>query len=93
MHLIAVAADLMTSVIPDPHAAAPPGSGPILTVLNWISWICLVAGIAGFLISAGSLALAHHNGRPSESFKGMAYAIGSSILVGSVGGIMQIFQV
>ena len=79
-------------IIPNPTPVAPPGAAPVLVVLNWVSWGCLVVALLGFLISAGGLALAHHNGRASESFKGLAYAIGASILVGAAGGIMQIFQ-
>jgi hypothetical protein len=94
MHLLisGISTGLMNGVIPNPTPVAPPGSGPVLVVLNWVSYGCLVIALLGFLISAGSLALAHHNGRASESFKGLAYAIGASILVGAAGGIMQIFQ-
>ena len=55
----------------NPTPEQPPGTDGILTVLNWISWIVIVAGMAGFLISAGTLAFAAFTGREVNSFKGM----------------------
>ena len=79
-------------IIPNPTPVAPPGVGPVLMVLNWVSYGCFVLALLGFLLSAGKLALAHQRGEAQESFKGLAYAIGASILVGAAGGIMQLFQ-
>jgi hypothetical protein len=77
--------------LPQPHPVQPPGTDAILTVLNWMSYGCLILALGGFLAAAGSLAVAHHTGRPVDSFKGLAYAVGSAILVGAAGLIMQMF--
>lgn len=85
------AAAAVPAFVPSPTPEAPPGSEPILTILNWISWICIVGAVAGFLIAAGGLAFAHHTGREMNNFKGLAFALLAAILVGGVGGIVQVF--
>jgi len=93
MHTLA--STIMTSVangiVPNPTPEAPPGSEPILMVPNWVAWGVIIVAVLGFLLSAGKLALAHQRGESSESFKGLAFAIGACILVGGAGGIMQAF--
>lgn len=81
----------VTGIIPNPTPEAPPGSEPILTVLNWVSWIAIILAVAGFIVSAAGLAFAHHSGREMNNFKGLAFAILAAILIGGVGAIMQIF--
>ena len=35
----------VTGIIPNPTPEAPPGSEPILTVLNWVSWIAIILAV------------------------------------------------
>ncbi|WP_298461185.1 hypothetical protein [uncultured Cellulomonas sp.] len=89
--LTAAAYNVLTGVIPNPTPEAPPGSEPILQVLNWVSWLAIIVSVAGFIVAAGGLAFAHHSGREMNNFKGLAFAILAAILIGGVGAIMQIF--
>ena len=77
--------------LPNPSPEQPPGTEGVVTILNWISWIVMVGGIAGCLISAGYLAFAAWTGREINGFKGLVLAIIACILAAGVGGIMQIF--
>ncbi len=77
--------------LPNPSPEQPPGTEGLVTILNWISWIVMVGGIAGFLISAGYLAFSAWTGREINGFKGLVLAIIACILAAGVGGIMQIF--
>ncbi|RDH95055.1 hypothetical protein DEU32_11420 [Curtobacterium sp. AG1037] len=81
----------LAGVLPNPTPEQPPGTDGFVTVINWISWIAIFLGIAGFLVSAGTLAFASFTGREINSFKGLVLAIVTCILVGGVGGIMQVF--
>ena len=77
--------------LPNPTPEQPPGTDGFLTVLNWISWIVIIAGLAGFLISAGTLAFAALTGREVNSFKGLVLAIIVCILASAAGTIVQVF--
>lgn len=39
-------------IIPDTNPEPPPGAEGLTTLLNWISWACLIAAFVGFLVSA-----------------------------------------
>jgi hypothetical protein len=75
----------------NPTPVAPPGSEPILTIVNWVSWGAIVVAVIGFIVAAGGLALAHHTGREMDNFKGLAFALIAAILVGAAGTIVQTF--
>jgi len=77
--------------LPNPTPQQPPGTEGIITVLNWLSWIVIVAGLAGFLISAGTLAFAAFTGREVNSFKGLVLAIIVCVLASAAGVIIQVF--
>lgn len=77
--------------LPNPTPEQPPGTDGFLTVLNWLSWIVIVAGLAGFLVSAGTLAFAAFSGREVNSFKGLVLAIIVCILASAAGVIIQVF--
>lgn len=48
--------------VPDPSPVAPPGSDDFTTVLNWVFWIALAAGVLGFII-AGIMMMLQSSGR------------------------------
>ena len=77
--------------LPNPTPEQPPGTDGFLTVLNWLSWIVIVAGLAGFLVSAGTLAFAAFSGREVNSFKGLVLALIVCILASAAGVIIQVF--
>lgn len=90
MSLLTITTNL-AGVLPNPTPEQPPGTDGFVTVLNWMSWIGIIIGVAGFLASAGTLAFAAWTGREINSFKGLVLAIVACILVGAVGGIMRVF--
>ena len=84
-----LALSLMT--IPNPTPEAPPGSEGLLTLLNWLSWIVIICGLAGFLISLCLLAFSAWTGREVVGVKGLVIAIVVCILATSAGTIIQFF--
>lgn len=90
MDLMATASTF-ASVIPNPTPEQPPGTEGITTLLNWIAWIVIVLGVAGFLASAGSLAYAAFSGGEVRSLKGLALAIIVCGLATGAGAIMAVF--
>ena len=54
----------LVSAVPNPSPEAPPGSSDFLTVLNWVMWIALAAGVLGFII-AGVMMMLQSQGRMS----------------------------
>ena len=77
--------------IPNISPEQPPGTEGLTTALNWLSWIVIILGVAGFLVSAGTLAFAALTGREFNSGKGLFLSIIGCILAVAVGGIMQVF--
>ncbi|MFC0247003.1 hypothetical protein ACWG8W_12330 [Citricoccus zhacaiensis] len=90
MDLMATASTF-ASVIPNPTPEQPPGTEGITTLLNWISWIVIIIGVAGFLASAGSLVFAAFTGREIQGIKGLAIAIIVCGLATGAGAIMRVF--
>lgn len=91
MSLAAAVLTALPAVIPDPNPTAPPGSDGITTLLNWVSWGCIIGAVFAFILCAGSLAFSHFTGRSEAPIKGLALAILAAMLVGGVGGIMRTF--
>lgn len=81
----------LAAVLPDPQPEQPPGTGGITTVINWITWLCLIAGVIGFLVSAGYLAFASFTGREINGVKGLVISIIVCILVTAAGAILAVF--
>lgn len=77
--------------IPDVSPEQPPGTEGFTTLLNWLSWVAIISGVAGFLASAGFLAFASFTGREINGFKGLVIAIIVCILATAAGAILQVF--
>lgn len=53
---------LLTATIPDPAPVAPPGLGDAVnTLLGWLKWGGLVAGVAGLLICGIMMMIGRRN--------------------------------
>ncbi|MGQ7298044.1 hypothetical protein [Quadrisphaera sp. KR29] len=53
---------LLTLAVPDPAPVAPPGLGEAVnTLLGWLKWGGLVAGVAGLLICAIMMMIGRRN--------------------------------
>lgn len=81
----------MAGVLPDPQPEQPPGTDGITTIINWITWLCLIAGVIGFLVSAGYLAFASFTGREINGVKGLVISIFVCVLVTAAGTILAVF--
>lgn len=86
-----LATTFLGATLPNPNPEQPPGTQGLVTVIDWIAWIALFAGLAGFLASAGYLAFASWSGREMQGVKGLVIAIVVCILVGAAGGIIKVF--
>ena len=83
--------DVVTGVLPDPTPEQPPGTEGLTTAMNWLSWIVISLGLAGFLASTGYLAFAAFTGRTVNGVKGIVLCILVCILATSAGGILRSF--
>lgn len=81
--------------VPDPPAAPPPGKLQefVNTVLGWMKWFLLVAGVIGLLICAGMIILGRRqrNAVATEGLISIAYVIGGLALVAATTGVVGAF--
>lgn len=85
------AISVIGGTIPNITPEQPPGTDGLTTALNWLSWIIIIIGVAGFLVSAGTLAFAALTGREFNSAKGLGLSIIVCILATAAGVILQAF--
>ena len=80
--------------VPNPAPQAPPGlTGDANTILGWGKWGVLICGVAGLLISGGTMAIGHRN-RSTLAADGAAnipWVIGGLSLVAASAGIVGVF--
>jgi hypothetical protein len=51
-----------TYPVPDPNPSAPPGMDAVAsTFISWGKWALLVAGVLGFVVSAGMMVIGRRN--------------------------------
>jgi hypothetical protein len=74
---------------PDPGSGeAPPGvGGKILTILRWVAYLASAACVAGILITAGRMAIAHRRGDDSNVSQ-LGWVLGACVLIGAASGIV-----
>jgi len=77
--------------VPQVDPERPPGTEGFTRLLNWLSWFVIIAGVAGFLASAGYLAFASFTGREVNGFKGLVIAAVVCILATGASAILQVF--
>lgn len=80
--------------VPNPSPIAPPGSDGFITVLNWVFWIALAAGVLGFMI-VGILMMLSNTGRMSsggEHAGKLAWVAVGLIVVAAASGLTSTFS-
>jgi hypothetical protein len=88
MSTIHLAADVL-AVIPNPgQGSAPPGSGGVMKILGWCAWIVFGAIVAGVLMVAGRMALAHRRGEGVEVSGGLVMTLAAAIIAGSASALV-----
>jgi hypothetical protein len=74
----------------NPTPVQPPGVEQLATLLNWLSWSVSVACIAGVLVVAGLMALAHRRGGDgSESFGRLGLVLAAAVLGSAAGPVVN----
>lgn len=80
--------------VPNPSPVAPPGSDGFITVLNWVFWIALAAGVLGFMI-VGIMMMLANQGRMSsggEHTAKLAWVAVGLIVVAAASGLTSTFS-
>jgi hypothetical protein len=84
----AAAYDVLAA-IPDPgQGAEPPGAAGLLTILGWAAWVVFALCVAGVLIVAGKMVIAHRRGEGAEASGGLALVLAGTILAGSAAALV-----
>jgi hypothetical protein len=82
---------LLAAAVPNPgHGSAPPGSGKLLTILQWTAWGVFTLCVAGVLISAAKLAHAHHQGYggANQHTTSLVWTLIATVVAGSAAAIV-----
>lgn len=94
-HSLLDLANQVLQQVPDPSPAPPPGKlqGLFNTVLGWMKWFLVVAGVAGLLICAGMIILGRRqrNAVATEGLISIPYVLGGLALVSAAAGIVGAF--
>ena len=96
-HLYAQLQDLASSLPqapappgpPDPGSGeAPPGVGEkVLTLLKWVAYLASAACVAGLIVTAARMAIAHRRGDDTNVSQ-LGWVLGACVLIGSASGIV-----
>lgn len=81
-----VAVDALPNVTPQ----APPGSGKILTIIGWASWIVTVMGIAAIFAVAGYMMFRNDRGEGSNAQSKLGYVLAGLILISAASAIVGV---
>jgi hypothetical protein len=89
MHTLAILAVDVLAAVPNPgQGTAPPGSQGLLTILGWAAWCVFGVIVAGLLIVAGRMALAHRRGEGAEVSGGIVLVLAAAVIAGSASAIV-----
>ena len=88
--------NLVNAAVPDPGPAAPPGFEELAgSLLSWLKWGVLVAGVLGILICALMLIIGRRN-RSATAYEGLvgsAWVIGGLSLASVAALLVGAFQI
>jgi len=86
----ALAGPAMADVVPNPNPQAPPGvDTKVNTILGILMYLVISACVAGVLLCAGKLAIAHRRGESGEAAGQLGGVAAACILVGSAAAIVK----
>jgi hypothetical protein len=77
---------------PNPPPAPPAGDvgADIQTVIGWVMWLAIAACVAGIIITAARMAIAHRRGGDADVAQ-LGWVLGACILIGSAAAIVNAF--
>lgn len=72
-------------------AVTPPSdvTAPLLTLLSWAAWCAVCACVAGLLMVAGRLMLAHRVGEADRTAQQLAWVLAACLLISSATAIVS----
>lgn len=80
MHALLLASRVLAAA-PGYTQTQPPGTNGLTTILSWGAWLVSFLCVAGILIVAGTMAVAHHRGGDgSQSAAKLGYVLGACVL-------------
>lgn len=88
MFLLAATTDVLAA-IPDPgQGIQPPDTAGLTTILGWAAWCVFAAIVAGVLIQAGRMGLAHRRGESVEVTGGLVLALIAAVVAGAASSLV-----
>jgi hypothetical protein len=83
-------ASLIGLTVPDPGSGTkPPGADKLITILGWVTWIVILACVAGVITTAARMAIAHQRHEASQHAASLGWVLGACVLVGSAASVVQ----
>lgn len=85
----AVATLNLLAQAPDPgNGKPPPGSGKVLTILQWSAWIALGLCVVGVIIAGASMAVQHRHGGAGDHASRIGWVMAGCVVVGSASALV-----
>lgn len=83
--------DLLIATLPMidvPAPSAPPGAENIMIIVSWVGWAVAIAGIVGFLVLGGTMAIANRNGQGAPEHAGRFGIILIGLIIAGAAGVI-----
>jgi hypothetical protein len=76
--------------VPQPNPGNPPGNiaTNVNNILSWVMWLAVTACVAGIIITAARMAIAHRRGGDADVAQ-LGWVLGACILIGSAAFIVN----
>ena len=90
-----VVLNVFGAAVPNPgHGSAPPGSGKLLTILQWVAWGTFAICVAGVLAGAARLAIAHNQGYGGghQHAMGLVWSLVGAVIAGAAASIVTVLS-
>jgi predicted metal-binding membrane protein len=81
-------ADLVSTII-SLVGEAPPGSGQIQKVVNWLTWIAMMICTMGVIIAGAMMAIGQRRGEGGEHAARLGWVLAGCIAIGAASGLVN----
>jgi hypothetical protein len=81
---------LLIPQIDQPGQVTPPGQigADVTRVLGWVMWLAVTACVAGIIITAARMAIAHRRGGDADVAQ-LGWVLGACVLIGSAAAVVN----
>jgi len=81
---------VVVPMIDQPDQVQPPGGigADVNRVLGWVMWLAVAACVAGIIITAARMAIAHRRGGDADVAQ-LGWVLGACVLIGSAAMIVN----